>query len=128
LKAIVSKGFRNPSIREMYMFPPQNPDLKPERLWNYELSYLQTLFNNQFNLGVNLFYIKGDNMIQVAMVDGRPLNINSGKVENSGIELSSVWQATQSLRFSANYSYLNMTYKILAAPEHKLFLTCPLQI
>jgi iron complex outermembrane receptor protein len=123
LKAIVSKGFRNPTIREMYMFPPQNPDLKPERLWNYELSYLQTWFNNQLSLGVNLFYIKGDNMIQVAMVDGRPLNINSGKVENSGIELSSAWQATQSLRFSANYSYLNMTYKILAAPEHKLFVS-----
>jgi iron complex outermembrane receptor protein len=123
LKAIVSKGFRNPTIREMYMFPPQNPDLKPERLWNYELSYLQTLFNNQLSLGVNLFYIKGDNMIQVAIADGRPLNINSGKVENRGVELSSVWQATQSLRFSANYSYLDMTYKILAAPEHKLYVS-----
>jgi iron complex outermembrane receptor protein len=123
LKAIVSKGFRNPTIREMYMFPPQNPDLKPERLWNYELSYLQTLFNNQLSVGVNLFYIKGDNMIQVAIADGRPLNINSGKVENRGVELSSAWQATQSLRFSANYSYLDMTYKILAAPEHKLYVS-----
>jgi iron complex outermembrane receptor protein len=123
LKAIVSKGFRNPTIREMYMFPPQNPDLKPERLWNYELSYLQTLFNNQLSLGVNLFYIKGDNMIQVAMVDGKPLNINSGKVENKGIEFSTAWQVTQSLRFSANYSYLDMTYKILAAPEHKLYVS-----
>lgn len=123
LKAIVSKGFRNPTIREMYMFPPQNPDLKPERLWNYELSYLQTLFNNQLSVGVNLFYIKGDNMIQVAIADGRPLNINSGQVENRGIELSSAWQATQSLRFSANYSYLDMTYKILAAPEHKLYVS-----
>lgn len=32
LKAMVSKGFRNPTIREMYMFPPQNPNLKPERV------------------------------------------------------------------------------------------------
>lgn len=32
LKAMVSKGFRNPTIREMYMFPPQNPDLKAESL------------------------------------------------------------------------------------------------
>jgi iron complex outermembrane receptor protein len=122
LKAIVSKGFRNPTIREMYMFPPQNPDLKPERLWNYELSYLQALFDNQLSVGVNIFYMKGDNMIQVAMVDGKPLNINSGKVENKGIEFSTAWQVTQSLRFSANYSYLDMTYKILAAPEHKLYV------
>lgn len=38
LKAMVSKGFRNPTIREMYMFPPQNPDLKAESLMNYELA------------------------------------------------------------------------------------------
>ena len=31
IKAMVSKGFRFPTIREMYMFPPQNPDLKPEK-------------------------------------------------------------------------------------------------
>ncbi len=39
LKAMASKGFRNPTIRELYMFRPANPDLLPERLWNYELSY-----------------------------------------------------------------------------------------
>lgn len=27
LKAMVGKGFRNPTIREMYMFGPQNPEL-----------------------------------------------------------------------------------------------------
>ena len=36
---MASKGFRNPTIREMYMFPPQNPDLKAESLMNYELSF-----------------------------------------------------------------------------------------
>ena len=41
LKAMVSKGFRNATIREMYMFPPKNPDLKPEKLMNYEVSYTQ---------------------------------------------------------------------------------------
>ena len=38
LKASVSKGFRYPTIREMYMFQPRNPDLRPERMWTYELS------------------------------------------------------------------------------------------
>ncbi|WP_294070977.1 TonB-dependent receptor plug domain-containing protein [Proteiniphilum sp. UBA1028] len=120
LKAIVSKGFRNPTIRELYMFPPQNADLKPERLWNYELSYLQTLFNNQVSLGVNLFYVEGDNMIQQTQ-PGVGKWENSGEVKNKGIELNTTWQATHNLRFSANYSYLNMTRKILAAPEHKMY-------
>ncbi len=123
VKAIVSKGFRNPTIREMYMFPPQNPDLKPERLMNYEISLMQSLLENRLNLGLNLFYINGDNMIQVAMVDGWPLNVNSGKVENKGFEISSSFQASKEVRISANYSFLDMTYKILAAPEHKLYIS-----
>lgn len=122
LKAIVSKGFRNPTIREMYMFPPQNPDLKPERLMNYEISLLQMLMDNRLSLGVNMFYIKGDNMIQQPQPNiGQWVNI--GEVENKGFELSASYQAMPNLRFSANYSYLDMTYKILTAPEHKLYVS-----
>ncbi len=122
LKAIVSKGFRNPTIREMYMFPPQNPDLKPERLMNYEISLLQMLMENRLSLGINLFYIKGDNMIQQPEPNrGKWANI--GEVENKGFEVSTTFQATRELRFSANYSYLDMTHRILAAPEHKLYVS-----
>lgn len=122
LKAMVSKGFRNPTIREMYMFPPQNPDLKPERLMNYELSYAQNLFQNRLILGLNVFYINGDNIIQVNFVDGKPLNMNSGKVENKGFEVSSKLQVTESINISGNYSYLDMTYALLGAPKHKLYV------
>ncbi len=121
LKAVVSKGFRNPNIREMYMFPPQNPDLLPERLMSYEVSLMQSLFEERLNLGLNLFYIKGENMIQVAMVEGRPLNINTGKVENRGFEITADYRVSPSMRLSANYSLLDMTYKIVAVPEHKLY-------
>lgn len=122
LKAMVSKGFRNPTIREMYMFPPQNPDLKPERLMNYEISYSQNLLQNRLTMGLNIFYINGENMIQVNFVDGKPLNMNSGKVENKGFEISSKLQVSQALHFSGNYSYLDMTYALLGAPKHKLYL------
>ena len=123
LKAIVSKGFRNPTIREMYMFPPRNPDLAVERLMNYEVSLQQAMLNNRLSIELNLFYIKGDNLIQVDIVDGRPLNVNSGEVENKGIEISAAYQATKTLRFSANYSLLDMVHPILAAPEHKLYVS-----
>jgi iron complex outermembrane receptor protein len=106
LKAIVGKGYRNPTIREMYIFPPQNPDLKPERLLNYELSILQALLNNKMKIELNVYYIKGDNLIQVAMVDGKPRNVNTGKIENKGMEVTAKYQATNHLRFSANYIWL----------------------
>ena len=63
LKAMVSKGYRNPTIREMYMFPPANPELKPEKLINYELSYSQRLLEGVLSYGMSLYYINGDNMI-----------------------------------------------------------------
>ena len=122
VKAIVSKGFRNPTLREMYMFPPQNPDLLPERLMNYEISFMQSLLENRLNMGLNLFYIKGDNMIQQTE-PGIGKWGNTGKVENKGFEISSNFQVAHNLQLSANYSLLNMTYKILAAPEHKLYVS-----
>lgn len=38
LKLSATKGFRYPTMKEMYMFPPKNPDLEPESMWNYELA------------------------------------------------------------------------------------------
>lgn len=121
LKATVSKGFRNPTIRELYMFRPANPELLPERLWNYELSFSQSIMDAALSYGINLFYINGDNMIQTLPVDGRPLNINTGKVENWGIEASSIFKINQTWRLSANYSWIRMIHPVLATPEHKLY-------
>jgi iron complex outermembrane receptor protein len=121
LKAVVSKGFRNPTIREMYMFPPQNPDLKPEQLMNYELSFSQKLLDYKLGFDVNLFHIRGNNAIQTVITDRGPLNVNTGEIENYGLELASSFTITSNLRLSANYSLLNMKYKIEAAPEHKLY-------
>jgi len=122
LKAMVSKGFRNATIREMYMFPPQNPDLKPERLMNYELSYTQNILQNKLSMGLNVFYIDGENMIQLIPVADEFQYMNSGKVENKGFEISSKIQVSKAINVSGNYSYLNMKYALLGAPKHKLYI------
>ncbi|MBR3775847.1 MAG: TonB-dependent receptor [Alistipes sp.] len=119
LKAMVSKGFRFPTIREMYMFPPQNPDLKAERMWNYEISLRQQV--GRIAYGVSLFYIDGENMIRTLPVDGRMMNVNTGRVENFGTEIEATWSVSSHLSLSANYSYLHTKYPVVAAPEHKLY-------
>ena len=119
IKLLASRGFRNPTIREMYMFPPQNPNLQPESMWNYEISWSQRFA--RFNYGVNIYYINGENMIQTVPVDGRPMNINTGKIENWGAEFSAAYRISDAFSLVANYSYLNMKYAVLAAPEHKLY-------
>lgn len=122
LKAMVSKGFRNPTIREMYLWRPANADLRPERMMNYELSWKQRLCGGAFSYGINLFYINGDNIIQTAMVDNRPMNVNTGAIENSGIEAEFAWKANRYLSLNGNYSFLHMHNKVLAAPKHKAYL------
>lgn len=121
IKGIVSKGFRNPTIREMYMFPPQNPDLKAERLMNYEISASQKLLNKALNFDLSLYYIDGSNSIQTVMVNNKPLNVNTGKIKNYGLEFATQYRVAPHVNLSANYSFLHMKYKVLASPEHKLY-------
>ncbi|MFT4223942.1 MAG: TonB-dependent receptor [Dysgonomonas sp.] len=124
LKGIVSKGFRNPTIREMYMFGPKNPDLKPERLMNYELSASQKLPDHSLSFDLELFYIKGDNSIKLENIEGRPTPIymNTGKIENYGIEFSGNYKISSGWDISANYSWLHMKHIVTASPEHKLYI------
>ena len=122
VKLMASKGFRYPTIREMYMFRPANPDLKPERLWSYELSFAQRLLDGRLSYGVNVFYIDGENLIMRMPIDGRPLNVNTGKIENSGVEAQVAYRIVPAWSVDANYSYLHMDNPVLASPEHKLYV------
>lgn len=117
LKASVSKGFRNPNTREMYMYGTANHDsLRAERLWNYELSWRHGL--GGFSYAVNLFYIKGDNMIQT--VAGR--NINTGEIKNYGLELEAQYTINSHWILKTNHSFLHMENPVVAAPKYKGFL------
>lgn len=123
LKASATKGFRYPILREMYMFPPQNPDLRPESLWNYELAFSQMLLDGRLNYGINIFYIDGKNLIMTLPNPngtGR-LNQNSGEIDNVGTELQAAYRIDRSWSVDANYSYLHMKNPVIAAPEHKLY-------
>ena len=123
LKASASKGFRYPILREMYMFPPQNPDLKLESMWSYELAWAQHLLDNSLTYGINLFYIDGKNLIvTLPNPNGTGmLNQNTGKIENCGVEGEIAYRIDPHWSVEANYSYLHMENPVVGAPEHKLY-------
>ena len=123
LKASATKGFRYPILREMYMFPPQNPDLQPESMWNYEIALSQTLLDGRFRYGVNVFYIDGKNLIvTLPNPNGTGmLNQNSGTIYNSGVELQAAYRVNKEWSVDGNYSFLHMENPVIAAPEHKLY-------
>lgn len=123
LKASASKGFRYPILREMYMFPPQNPDLQPESMWNYELAFSQRLMEGRLTYGVNFFYIDGKNLIQTLPNPNGSgmLNQNSGEIENTGVEIQAAYRINRQWSVDGNYSFLHMENPVIAAPEHKLY-------
>lgn len=123
VKASVAKGFRYPILREMYMFPPQNPDLKPESSWNYELAISQKLLGGRLSYGVNLFHIDAKNIILTLPnpSGAGKLNQNSGELHNSGAEIQAAWRISRAWSVNANYSYLHMKEPVIAAPEHKAY-------
>jgi len=116
IKATASKGFRNPSMREMYLYPPSNEELEPERLWNYELSWRHRI--GTFRYGANFFYIKGDNMIQTV----NRKNVNTGEIENYGMELEADYRISSHWALNTNHSLLHMKNPVIAAPTYKGFL------
>jgi len=119
-KASVSKGFRSPTIMELYLLG-RNPNLLPERMMNYEISWLQSLFNNKLNLELTLFKVTGNNLISV--VGGHyPVFVrdNVGSFSNQGIELSAKYALCKNLFLHANYSYLDLNKAVVAAPRQQL--------
>lgn len=121
LKLSASKGFRTPNMRELYMFPPANKDLKPERAWSYDFAVDHHFLDGRLNTELSLFYTKGDNIIAIVPLAGKPKNQNVGSFENMGVEASSDFRLPANLSIHANYSYLDMKPPVTGAPRHKLY-------
>ena len=124
-KLSVGQGFRYPTIREMYMYPPHNPDLEAESLWNYELSFSQRLLSGKLYYGINLFHMDAKNIILTLPNPTAPppmLNQNSGELKNTGVEVEASYLISKSFAANCNYSYLKMETPIVGAPEHKAYL------
>lgn len=122
LKLQIAKGFRNPTLRELYMFAARNADLEAERLWNYELAWSQRAIDSRLRYSVALFLLNAENIVETTTVDGRAKNVNTGEITNCGIELEASYKATESIALSTNYSYLHMDNPSTASPEHKLYV------
>ena len=115
LKLMASKGFRNPTMCEMYLYPPSNTDLKPERMWSYELSWKHRIASGRLQYGINLFCIDADNIIQTV----NRQNVNTGELNNKGIEFELQYRINSHWTLNTNHSWLDMRQPVLSAPKYK---------
>lgn len=120
LKASATKGFRSPTIVDLFLFPTSTDSLQAESLWNYELSWGQSLAEGKLDLEITGFIIDGENMIQEVLVTvPPPVKQNTGAFNNKGIEFSSNYLLNQNLNMSLNYTYLHTSRAFKYAPEHE---------
>ncbi|UCE04537.1 MAG: TonB-dependent receptor [bacterium] len=118
VRATVAKGFRTPSIKDLFLFPPANKDLQPERLWNYEFGINQS-YGKYFALDVCGFYYKGDQLIQTTMIaPGQMQNQNIGSNQAKGFELALQTNPITCFSTNLSYSYL-ASDEIIPFSPHK---------
>ncbi len=118
-KASVSKGFRSPTIQELFLYN-HNPDLSPVHIMNYETGISRDLMNGKLSLELTGFYIKGDNLIINVPLKGL---MNAGKIENKGIEFAANGNITHRLSLNMTYSYIGMKNPVYATPRNHLFIS-----
>jgi iron complex outermembrane receptor protein len=114
-----SRGFRHPTIRELYLFPAPNPQLQPEKLWNYE-GTLHAHPAAWVTAWATYFYADIANQI---VTIGRFPNLqlrNAGSALNRGVETSVHLRPLRSITVSAGYAWLRSTNLAPLIPENKL--------
>jgi len=124
LRGNVSKGFRSPTMRELFMWN-HNMDLDPETIISYEMGVSKTFFQNKMSGELTLYAVNGDNLIINVPMQGL---MNSGEVHNKGVEIAINAEPTKNLRLNATYSYINMKNPVFATPEHHLFFNANYRI
>ncbi|MCL6545274.1 MAG: TonB-dependent receptor [Bryobacteraceae bacterium] len=118
LAAAVSKGFRNPTIRELYLFPAPNPLLQPEHMWNYQLTF-RAEPSAKLQASATAYYADLNNLI---ITTGRFPNIalkNFGAAINKGLEFTARYRPARRVQFNNGYAYLRSTNLAPFLPVHK---------
>ncbi|MBN2415646.1 TonB-dependent receptor [bacterium] len=130
LRLSASKGFRSPSIRELYFWMPANDQLTPDRVWNYELG-VSTRFRSWLKLEGVVFRNRGSNLIQFS--GPPPQWVNSGSYDHLGLEVMLYLKPCPSLEAGATWSELGHDESRFNVPGRQIsawarYVTGPLTV
>jgi iron complex outermembrane receptor protein len=127
IKATASKGFRSPTIRELYLFPAPTPTLEPERMWNYEIGVLQTV-GQVASFELTGFIAEGSNIILTGGAYPNLVLSNGGAFSHRGIEFSTKMSPRTDLDLDLSYTLLDPGDQTNANPKHKFYFGGTLRV
>jgi outer membrane cobalamin receptor len=113
-----SKGFRNPTLRELYLFPAPNPGLKPETMWNYQATF-HAQPSRRFRAWTTVYYANLRDLIVSLGNYPDMVTLNAGDAINRGVEFNSEWTPVGQVRVQAGYAYLQSTNLAPLVPANK---------
>ncbi len=113
-----SKGFRNPTLRELYLFPAPNPGLKPETMWNYQATF-HAQPSRRFRAWTTVYYANLRDLIVSLGNYPNMVTLNGGNAINRGVEFNSEWTPVGRVRVQAGYAYLQSTNLAPLVPANK---------
>lgn len=124
----IAKKSRFASIKDRYSFrlgrAIPNPDLKPEKVTNYEIG-ANKVFDNQ-GIKASIFYSDVKDYIQAKKISVKEeQNQNIGRVKHTGYELEYFYSFNDILDFDINYTRIlaedkNKKVDITNVPKHKI--------
>ena len=118
LRGSLNRGFRAPGLNELKFYTMANPDLKPERSWNYELGFNQKI-NDIANLDFTYFITHAKNFIRVSA--GKYENLD--KMDFRGFETSLEYKLLRNLTSRLSFSHLDVGKYTQGRPENELDLS-----
>ncbi|MCK7475177.1 MAG: TonB-dependent receptor [Rhodopseudomonas palustris] len=130
LKATYGTGFKAPTLMQLYVNGPYtiaNPALKPETSKGWDIGFEQPLFNDRVSFGATYFNNRIEDLIQNAFVAGKWTYDNVGSAKAYGVESFVSLQATETLRFRADYTYMQTrdevtNLRLRRRPDNKVTL------
>ncbi len=117
----VSKGFRAPQLNELFMFPASNPDLEPERTWNYEAG-IEWRAASRLSLQASLFTMRGSNLIETRPnpnPGNRYIFLNTGSFKFNGVEVGLRANPVDAVEVELSHAYLDPGDRTSGRPGHK---------
>jgi iron complex outermembrane receptor protein len=117
----VSKGFRSPQLNELYMSPPANEKLQPERIWNYEAG-IDWQQSTRWSFQASIFKMRGSNLIETRPNPNpgkKYIFLNTGSFNFNGIEVGLRANPVDPLEVELSHAYLDPGTQTNGRPGHK---------
>ncbi len=111
----LSRGFRSPSVMQLFLYPPSNPHLKPEKTENREVGLHYSV--KKFAFDIVAYRLNGTNLIQFYFPTKKFQNV--GKFAFKGIETSLRWHPLSGLSDKLVFTHQDVGSVTGYNPQHR---------